>query len=464
MKRRKNRRRLTLTSFPTAVIALVVACMLTWGASAAAADVARETILRIHGSNTIGAKLAPALAAAFLKNKLGAHRVDMVPRRANEVLVEGLFTDKIMAVEIQAHGSSTAFKGLKAFRCDIGMASRRIKPKEIGELSFLGDMTSFACEYVLGLDGIAVIVHQDNPISSLPISRIADIFTGAVTDWGQIDATLSGPVTVFARDDKSGTFDTFKHLVLGKTPLTRTARRFESNAELSRAVSSEPLAIGFTGLPYVLRAKALAVSAGDAPAVFPTAHTIATEDYPLSRRLHLYTPMFPENVYTRFFVDFALSREGQEIVEKMEFIDQNVKTFDMTAAQDQPVQDLQTFQAYLDAVSGARRVSVNFHFRSGRAELDAKSVQNLRRIVSFLRRGDANAGKIILVGFADSVGDYAANCRIALNRARSVAESLMTRGISLPMDVISAGEEAPVASNRTASGREKNRRVEMWIK
>lgn len=193
--------------------------------SAAASD---EIILRLHGSNTIGAKCAPALASAFLMTQLRADRVEMTSGKPNEVVVRGVFSDKILGVEIHAHGSSTAFKDMRDGRCDIGMASRRIKPKERDFLAHLGDMTSFACEYTLALDGIAVIVNKANPLNSFGVETISNIFSGKIQDWSETGGP-KGPIEVHARDDKSGTYDTFKSLVLGKRPLTPDARRFESN-------------------------------------------------------------------------------------------------------------------------------------------------------------------------------------------------------------------------------------------
>lgn len=63
------------------------------------------------------------------------------------------------------------------------MASRKIKPDEIATLAALGDMTSPASEHVLGLDGIAIIVNQANPATSLTKDQLARIFSGEVTNW-----------------------------------------------------------------------------------------------------------------------------------------------------------------------------------------------------------------------------------------------------------------------------------------
>ena len=99
----------------------------------------------------------------------------------------------------------------------------------------------------------------------------------------------SGAISIHARDDKSGTYDTFKSLVLDplNLKLLAAAHRYESSTELSDAVAADPGAIGFIGLPYVRRSKVLGISAGAGnPPIVPTQFTVGTEDYPLSRRLY----------------------------------------------------------------------------------------------------------------------------------------------------------------------------------
>src|SRR5262249_53890776 len=153
-------------------------------------------------------------------------------------------------VEIHSHGSSTAFADLQNSRADVGLSSRRIEAEEIQKLTSFGDMTSPATEHILGLDGIAVIVNRENPVDSLTKEQVAKIFSGEITDWAQVKGP-GRPIKIFARDDKSGTFDSFKALVLGSAKLASGATRFEDSAALSDAVAREPAGIGFIGLPYI---------------------------------------------------------------------------------------------------------------------------------------------------------------------------------------------------------------------
>ncbi len=154
---------------------------------------ARQLALRLHGSNTIGKELAPTLCEDFLKYE-GATSVQRKPgAREDEIDIEAVLpgeSPELLVFEIQAHGSKTAFEDLASGKCDVGMSSRQIKPDEAQQcaLAGLGNMFSPACENVLGLDGIAVLVSKSNPINALTKQQIADIFTGKITDWSQVGA------------------------------------------------------------------------------------------------------------------------------------------------------------------------------------------------------------------------------------------------------------------------------------
>jgi len=424
--------------------------------NAAAAPAAPEVILSLHGSNTIGAQLAGTLAEAFLKRE-GAQAVTTKPgARADEYsLVATLPGDTLpKAIEIQAHGSATAFTDMAAGKCEIGMASRPIKPEEAATLTKLGDMTSAECEHVVGLDGLAIIVNKSNPVSALTKDQVAKIFSGEIANWKDAGGG-AGPIEVLARDDKSGTYDTFKALVLGKQPLAAAAVRIEDSSELSDRVANNPSAIGFIGLPYIRSAKALAVSEPGVAALVPNRLTVATEDYLLSRRLFFYVAASP-NPIVRRFVEFALGSDGQNIVARIGFVELNVKAGSAAAAANSTPE-------YMKLIAGAQRLSLNFRFRPGSTELDNRALADLDRVSGFLSDPAHQHGGIILCGFADGIGAGETNQALASSRATGVAAEFKRRGI-VPVAVSSFGAANPVASNKTEDGRQKNRRVEVWMR
>jgi phosphate transport system substrate-binding protein len=424
-----------------------------------------SAILRLSGSNTIGAQLAPALAEGFLRSK-GAADIKRVPGAQDEVTVQATLPGETSpsSIQIAAHGSATAFADLHDKKCDIGNASRRIKPSEADGLAFLGDMTSAACEHVLGLDGVAVIVNVNNPIRFLTKEQIRRIFSGEFTNWSQVSRPEPGVINVYVRDEKSGTRDTFQNLVMGGdpppkgqgTPLISSAQTFEDSRQLSDSVAGDPNGIGFVGYPYVRSAKAVPVSEAGARPLLPSPLTISTEDYPLSRRLYLYTAANPENPMVREYVRFALSPAGQEIVASNEFVAQIPKPVPQQALPDAP-------ENYRSLTAGADRLPLDFRFRSGSRTLDNKALDDIDRVVAFVSSSRYSGQKIVLLGFADSSGSRPANDELSKDRAAVVSEEFRKRGVQASV-ATGFGSELPVASNDTPEGREKNRRVEIWLK
>ena len=293
-------------------------------------------------------------------------------------------TSAVQSVQVEARGSATAFESLAKGTCDIGMASRKIKPAEQATLAALGDMTSPACEHVLAMDGIAILVNKSNPVASLSRKQIQSIFSGQTTDWSQV-GVRPGRIDLFARDDRSGTYDTFKSLVLESASLAPGAKRFEDSSALSDAVAADPNGIGFVGLPFVRSARAVPVCDQNTAPLLPSAFTVAREDYVFSRRLFLYTPANLTNALTLRFIQFATSDAGQEIVAREGFVNQIVKKEDPKpggSAEKPLASDLPPEYARLTA--NADRLSVDFRFRTASSQLDNKALDDLDRVTTYL--------------------------------------------------------------------------------
>jgi phosphate transport system substrate-binding protein len=411
-----------------------------------------KVLLRLAGSNTIGESLAPALAAAYLRVH-GATDISVKPGDSPDVeTVVGVLPGSSDSVEIEiaAHGSATAFTSLADGSCDIGMASRRVNPEEAARLAALGTMTDPAQEHILGLDGIAIIVNPRNPLKEISKSELQRIFTGKETKWRSGDA-----IDLFARDDKSGTYDTFKTLVLNGKPLAVGAKRFENSEALSDAVASDPNAIGFIGLPFIQNAKALAISDTGTSPLLPTALTVATEDYALSRKLYLYTPANSLNPRVRDFVEFALSPAGQDVLAQSSFVAQSAQQVTQKVTPTAPPE-------YLSLTAKAERIPINFRFLAGGSQLDNASLADLDRVVAQLAKEGTARVRVLLFGFSDASGTSETDQEVSQTRAQTVADELSRRGIT-PFIVEGFGSALPVASNQSPDGRQKNRRVEIWV-
>jgi phosphate transport system substrate-binding protein len=411
-------------------------------------------LFRIDGSNTIGAELAPRLVKAWMEAR-GTDKAEIrTTDIENEVDIIGYHaaTNSRLTVHVAAHGSGTGFSALRDGVAQIAAASRPVKSKEEALFPRL-NLTSLDSEHIIGIDGLAVIVHPRNPLNRLSVQQIERIFSGVVTDWADVGGT-PGKIEVLARDNKSGTWDSFKSMVLGKSELLTTARRFESNSELSAAVANNTNAIGFVGLSSVNNSKALAVSDGQVKALSPNQLTVATEDYALSRRLFMYTQGVSDNTYVRDFLNFALANEGQRLVADTGFVSQELHAVIPENYDELPAD-------FRELTSGAQRLSINFRFMEGSAQLDNKAQRDLDRLAAYLKHQPN--GEVVLVGFGDKRKTESRSQLLSKLRAMAVRRELVRQGI-YPDETVGFGDELPVAAIQGNDGRMKNRRVEVWLR
>ena len=106
---------------------------------------------------------------------------------------------------------------------------------------------------------------------------------------------------------------------------------------------------------------------------------------------------------------------------------------------------------------------MNYRFKTGSRILDNKAVVDLSRLEGYLSIGQQSASNIILLGFADSDGDKNANLKLSKERAQAVADALLQRGVN-PGVITGFGDAMPIASNESEEGRQRNRRVEVWVR
>ncbi len=410
--------------------------------------------LRLHGSNTVGQRLAPALVRAWAEER--GYAVGETRRIVDEeILIPLAAGTGTIEAHVHSHGTGTGFSDLLAGRADFWMASRPINPAELSRAAPLGAITAPEQEHVIALDGLAIIVHPSNPVSSLTVSQVRDAFSGRIRDWSELGGR-PGPIALYARDDKSGTFDSFNAMVLRGATISAAARRYESTDQLSADVVADPRGLGFVGLAGVGRAKALAVSDAGTRPLAPSRLTVGTEDYVLARRLFLYNGPAP-SALARDFIEFVLGPRGQRVVEQIGYVSQDVVALAVPPRDDAP-------EEYRLLVDGAQRLSLNFRFGAGTAVLDNKALRDVARLEAFLRQPQNRGVDLILVGFADSseINPYHA-LSLSTDRADFVATQLIPRGVT-PRRVRGVGGVAPVAAEDTEYGRAKNRRVEVWVR
>ena len=260
---------------------LTAACAIALGTSAVAA----EKIV-VKGSDTLGAKMVPQIAEAF--------------RAANPDVT----------FEIAAEGSSTGVKAIITDTAHVGMSSRDVKETEIAEAKSNGvDMNKI----VVGKDGIAVIVNENNPIKNLSVAQVGQIFTGKVTNWAALGGK-PGEISAYTRNTSSGTYVTFQKMAMNEEDYGGQTSKMAGNEAIASEVANNPNGVGYVGLAYIDTPGVKVVSVdGIAP---------SNPAYALARPLFYLTNGEPTGL-TKQFVEYTLSPAGQKIVADVKFIPVN---------------------------------------------------------------------------------------------------------------------------------------------
>lgn len=432
----------------------------------------------IHGSNTVGNQLMPGLIEGYAAS-IGGSVTKIVGANPLDLTLKLLDKSgrEFGTVELHRHGSSTSFRELEKKSTEIGMSSRRIKPEEAQKLAAvgLGNMLAPTNEHVLGLDGLMVLVAQGNPAVSISLENVAKIYSGQITDWSELGLP-AGKINVYAPTPDSGTFETFNQLVLEprKLKVVETAKRTANHAEQSDWVARDQLGIGFAGIAYQRNAKALNIEASCGLITRPSTFTMKTEEYPLSRRLFLYTPGAPTDPMARNLLTFALSPAAQPIVKQNDFIDQAPDSLEFKEqttrvayglnAQNEDF-DLAMMRSLIADMKDAKRMSLTFRFDTGSYALDTKAQADVVRLRDLLQTSEYKNRRIMLMGFADAVGRFSNNLTLSERRAQAVQQALAAAGVAGAQVLPRAFSElAPVACNDSTEGRTLNRRVEVWVK
>lgn len=203
-------------------------------------------------------------------------------------------------VEVQGGGSTAGLQAVRTGLSHIGMCSRTLTPEETGE--FIGTL--------IARDGLAIVVNPSNPVTSLTLIQLRDLFSGAIQNWTGVGG-VDGPVRPITREEGSGTRDSFVHLVMGDTPITRRALTQESNGAVRELVKGDPGAIGYMSLGMVGdELKAVRVDG-----IEPTAANVLAGTYNLARPF-LFVTKGEISAEARLFFDFVMSGEGQNTLER----------------------------------------------------------------------------------------------------------------------------------------------------
>ena len=197
-------------------------------------------------------------------------------------------------------GSGSGIQAVSEGRCDIGLSSRALKDDE---------KASGLVETVAALDGIAIVVNPENPVSDLDIDTIAKIYTGEITNWKDVGGN-DAEIVLIGREAGSGTRDGFESITDTKDAC-QYRQELTSTGDVINTVSQNPDAIGYASLSAVGESvKALTVGGVEA-----TEATVKDGSYVVQRPFVLVTKEGTKlSPAAQAFFDYALSADAASII------------------------------------------------------------------------------------------------------------------------------------------------------
>ena len=210
--------------------------------------------------------------------------------------------NKDVTVNYNPTGSGAGITAVQEGTCDIGLSSRALKDEE---------KAAGLKETVLAYDGIAIIVHPDNPVSDLSIEQIAQLYTGEITNWKDVGGS-DAEVVLIGREAASGTRDGFESIT-GTKDKCQYRQELTSTGDVITAVSQNPDAIGYASLAAIKDSvKALSVDG-----VTPSETTVKDGSYQVQRPFVLVTVEGKAlSAAAQSFFDYATSADAADIIAK----------------------------------------------------------------------------------------------------------------------------------------------------
>ena len=482
-------------SFGTLAAGLTVAFGLSVAPlPAAAQQKSQDAVLRLAGSYTFGAKAALELATAWARQlKLPGVRIDGgIDPDEYDVIAEGAESTQKLTVQVRAKGTSTGIEPLLRGQADLWMAARQVtesdleamRKKKVPNIPTLAQFQQPGVENVVGLATMAVMVHPRNPLTSLTMAQIRDMYAGKLSSWGQVGGASNMPVGLYSLEPSSGQTEAFCSSILGITDPQKcvdsfprlAAARFPVQDDLSDAVGGNPAGIGFGDYSLRRSARALALGTGCGTAVEPTAFRVKAEEYPLARRMYLYS--MPGRTPTQATTDFlalALGPVGQAAIAASGIADLAPGKSDVDYGDSRldsannaldggrtriRAPDVRAFEA---GIANAERLSITFRFQSGTNALDSRAEADIARLLRLMREPSYAQYAVSLIGFSSASGDYAGNRALSKDRAEAIRDRLTASGLQ-NVTAVGIGPGAAVACNLDPGTATLNQRVEVWLR
>lgn len=375
----------------------------------------RTPVLKIAGAPSLMAELVPALQEIHT-NTRGS-----------------------LAFENTSSSTPQAMRALLDGDVDIVAAGREADRRE--EEQAQADGWSFRdadVRHVVGVDVIEVRTHEDNPVTSLSYDEIIGIFCqGTVNDWVFVEGPERAAMHVYAPPAPSGIRTQFEdffcgthglHASVTDAPVDRIRGKLTGDVHAIAVVSASVT----EGQPMGLRPDP------QGPAILPTQSNLVAGAYPLRRDVILFTKGAAAG-YARSFLDWVASPAGQEVVDQHNYLPRFLRP---------------------DSFDEARPLRELVHFDEGEVQPNPRTRARMKLLVDEIR--DRGLERVVLEGFTDDRETDDPET-LSTERAQAVQQLLGSQIEGLQFQIVARGDARPLAPNDTAEGRQRNRRVQVYL-
>jgi phosphate transport system substrate-binding protein len=239
-----------------------------------------------------------------------------------------------------APGSGSGIRMLLENQLAFSQSSRSIKDEEYQKAEQRGFRLK---EIPVAIDGIAVAVHPDLPITGLTVAQVRDIYTGKITNWNQVGGPTLAIIPYSRRIEEGGTIEFFVENMLEKQAFGSTVEFISTTTQALREVARNRGSIYYASAPEVVgqctvrplpigrQSNTLVppyqepfVPLSQCPAQRNQLNTAAFQagNYPITRRLFV---IVKQNGQTdqqagEAYANLLLTNQGQELIEKAGFV------------------------------------------------------------------------------------------------------------------------------------------------
>lgn len=234
--------------------------------------------------------------------------------------VDASFPAENISIYVAPGGSGVGASAVIDGTCDFGMIARTIKDSEKEALG------AGYTEYVVAKDALTVSVNAQNPIcgvlDDMSGDTIRQIFSGELTTWDQVDASLPAEtINVYIRDLSGGAYEVFQKAIMGDSEVTASATQSASMTELATNIANDPWGIGYAGFGAYNKANqdGQVLFAMKVDGVEANEETIISGEYTVQRPVMFVTGQ-ELTASEQAFVDYVFSTTGYDVVEANGYI------------------------------------------------------------------------------------------------------------------------------------------------